>query len=155
MRAHNVWRLALLVTSLLTAGLFAVAACAEGEDMPSGPPLGLEPAPTLPPATQTVQLTSEQYWQFGVRTQKIAWASPIPGTTNHEVIPATGIVYDPTGASWIYVSVRPLVYLRTPVVIDHIDRGLAYVDDAPPKGVAVVIAGAAGIYALETASASP
>ena len=155
MNAHEVRRLALLGASLLAVGLFAAAACAEGDGMPSGPPPGVQPVPTPPAANQVVQLTSEQYWQFGVRTEHIHWASPAPGVTNHEVIPTTGVVYDSAGASWIYVSVRPLVYLRTPVVVDHVAQGLAYVDDAPPKGVSVVVAGAAGIYGLEKASASP
>jgi hypothetical protein len=153
MTAHGVRRLALLVLALLVTGLFATVSCAEGDDMHENQ--DTQPVPTLPGGNKFVLLTAEQERQFGVRSQSIDWASPTPHVTNHEVIPTAGVIIDPSGASWIYIRIRPLTYLRTPVVIDHVDQGVAYVDDAPAKGVTVVIAGAAGIYSVETASVSP
>lgn len=66
------------------------------------------------------------------------------------VIPYSSVMYDEHGNNFTYITVEPLVFSRSDIVVDYIDGESAYLTDGPAVGTAVVIVGAAEIYGVET-----
>lgn len=75
---------------------------------------------------------------------------PLSGSgTNRLVVPYASVIYGPTGVTWTYTSVEPLVFVRQVITIDYIDGDLAVLLDGPPVGTDVVTVGAAELYGAE------
>jgi hypothetical protein len=72
------------------------------------------------------------------------------GRTTRKVIPYSAVIYDVKGATWTYANPEPLVFVRQPISVDYIQRGLAYLSEGPAEGTAVVTGGAAELYGTET-----
>ena len=68
------------------------------------------------------------------------------GTT---VIPYAALVYDPSGATWVYTSPDPLTYVRTSVTVASIAGKEAHLSRGPPPGTEVVTVGTAELYGTE------
>ena len=67
------------------------------------------------------------------------------------VMPYGALIYDLYGDTWTYVNPEPRVYVREPVVIDHIrDDGVVVLHDGPDVGTKVVSVAAAELYGAET-----
>jgi hypothetical protein len=81
--------------------------------------------------------------RLGVATAEVA------GSGSSLTIPYAAIVYDATGATWTYVSSKPLVYVREPVTVKEIDGDVAHISAGPPTGTQVVTTGAAELYGAE------
>lgn len=68
---------------------------------------------------------------------------------NRLAVPYASVIYGPTGATWTYTSVEPLVFVRHSITIDYIDGDVAVLLDGPPVGTKVVTVGAAELYGAE------
>ena len=66
-----------------------------------------------------------------------------------KVIPYSAVLYDATGAAWVYTNPEPLVYVRHGMTIDRIEGDLAILTDGPDAGVKVVTQGASLLYGTE------
>lgn len=64
-------------------------------------------------------------------------------------VPYSAILYDASGATWVYTNPEPLVYVRAEVVVDHVDHDLALIADGLTSGTQVVTVGAAELYGAE------
>jgi hypothetical protein len=69
--------------------------------------------------------------------------------TPRKIIPYASVVYDPSGATWIYTSPKPLTFIRQPIVVDYIEADLAILVEGPSAGTIVVTAGSAELYGEE------
>ena len=67
-----------------------------------------------------------------------------------DAIPFAAVLYDPEGNTWVYTSAEVLVFIRTPVAIDHIEGDQAFLSKALPAGSKVVTIGAEELYGSET-----
>jgi hypothetical protein len=67
-----------------------------------------------------------------------------------KVVPYAAVIYDLTGAAWVYTSPEALAYVRQPVVIDYVEGEMAVLSAGPSAGTQVVIVGAAELYGSET-----
>lgn len=65
-------------------------------------------------------------------------------------VPYSAILYDASGATWVYTNPEPLVYVRAEVVVDHVDHDLALIADGLTLGTHVVTVGAVELYGAET-----
>jgi hypothetical protein len=73
------------------------------------------------------------------------------------IVPHSAVVYDATGAAWVYVESAPLIFVRQAIAIDSIaatdarnDRqATVVISDGPPVGASVVVVGAAQLYSIE------
>jgi biotin carboxyl carrier protein len=75
---------------------------------------------------------------------------PLIGTGAHrQVIPYEAVLYDLSGASWVYTNPEPLVFLRAPIEIDYVEADLAILASGPPIGTAIVTTGSAELYGAE------
>ena len=90
-----------------------------------------------------ILLTAEAADRTGIRTTRVR------ASTGGTVVPYAALIYDPHGETWVYRSVKPLVYLRTPVEVERIEGAFAYLSDGPPKGTRIVSVGSAELYGTE------
>ncbi len=80
-------------------------------------------------------------------------AVPAGSTTRKRVVPYASVLYDTNNTAWVYTSPEPLVFVRHPIVIDHIQGDRAVLSDGPPAGTPVVTAGAAALFGTELGAA--
>ena len=66
------------------------------------------------------------------------------------VVPYSAIIYDASGDSWVYVSPKPLEFVRQHVTIEDINQGMAVLSDGPQEGIEVVTVGAAELSGVES-----
>ncbi|HEY6073692.1 MAG TPA: HlyD family efflux transporter periplasmic adaptor subunit [Anaerolineales bacterium] len=69
---------------------------------------------------------------------------------SHLMIPYSAIIYDTTGNTWVYTASGAQTFMRTPVSVDYIEGGQAFLQAGPPAGSMVVTSGAEELYGSET-----
>lgn len=89
-------------------------------------------------------------FQRVILTEKAAQRLDIQTTpANGSVIPYAAVLYGLNGETWTYTNPEPLVFVREPIVIDHIEGDSAFLSEGPDTGTAVVIIGVAELYGAE------
>jgi hypothetical protein len=86
--------------------------------------------------------------RLGVQTTPVA-AGPA-GQASRTSVPYSAIVYDAAGATWMYTSPNPLVFVRHEVVVDRVTADQAFLSAGPAIGTPVVTVGAAELWGIET-----
>jgi 3D (Asp-Asp-Asp) domain-containing protein len=86
-----------------------------------------------------VTLTADAAKRLGIRT------AAVDGT----VIPYGAVLYDPEGHTFTYTSPERLVFVRSPISVDHIDHGQAFLSRGPRSGTAVVTVGSQELFGTE------
>ena len=66
-----------------------------------------------------------------------------------KVVPYDAVLYDATGATWVYTSPEALVFVRQRITIDYIEGGVAVLSEGPAVGVKVVTVGASLLLGTE------
>lgn len=64
-------------------------------------------------------------------------------------IPYGAIIYDLNGNTWTYTSPEANVFVRQSITVDRIEGNSVYLSDGPELGTAVVVVGAAELYATD------
>jgi hypothetical protein len=67
-----------------------------------------------------------------------------------KTVPYSAVVYDPSGAGWVYLNPEPKTFIRHPVTIAAVQSDRAYLSEGPPIGSAIVNVGAMMLYGAET-----
>lgn len=65
------------------------------------------------------------------------------------VVPSAAVIIDPAGVYWVYTNPQPLVYVREEIRPVHEEGHLAFFDEGPPLGMAVVTTGVPELYGAE------
>ncbi len=65
-------------------------------------------------------------------------------------IPASAVVYDPSGKTYAFVAVGPLTFTEVPVMVNYISGNSAYLRTGPRAGAKVVSTGAEELYGVQT-----
>ena len=94
-----------------------------------------------------ITLTPETARRIALRTGSVMVASSDPSLTE---IPYSAVLYSPNGKTWAYVSVRPLTFVRQPIVVDHIDGDVAFLSHGPPVGTRIATVGVVELFGTET-----
>lgn len=68
----------------------------------------------------------------------------------HKVIPYSAVFYDAQGNTWAYTNPEPLVFVRQPVDVEHIEGDVAVLREGSPISGEVVTAGAAELWGVES-----
>jgi hypothetical protein len=101
------------------------------------------PPPPAPPVKTTVI-------RHGVRVHVTA-APPAPPTGGPTVIvPYSAVIYDPSGATFVFTSISALDYTEVPISVDYIAGGSAYLFKGPRAGAQVVTVGAEELFGVQT-----
>lgn len=126
----------LIIVVLVIAGL--LSACApKAEKVEKIEPFQLEVIEGSD--FQRVILTEKAAQRLDIQT------TPVSGN----VIPYAAVLYGLHGETWTYTNPEPLVFVREPIVIDHIEGDSAFLSEGPDTGTAVVIIGVAELYGAE------
>jgi len=67
-----------------------------------------------------------------------------------DAIPYAAVLYDMEGNTWVYTNPEPLIFVRSPVTVDHIEGDQAFLVKGLPSGMTVVTIGAEELYGSET-----
>ena len=87
-----------------------------------------------------VILTEKAAERIGIETV------PASGTE----VPYAAVIYDIEGNTWIYTSPEPLIFIREPIVIDHIEGDTAVLAESLASDFSVVTVGVAELWGTET-----
>ena len=133
---------------LLAAGLaFVVAGSLQGcQEVEESSSAGYEPAKLRPVGKgdlKRVTFTAEGARRIGLRTALVRRSG------GRAVVPYSALLYDGTGAAFVYTSPAARTFLRRNVVVDRIEGERVLLSDGPPTGTAVVTVGAAQVYGAE------
>jgi hypothetical protein len=93
-------------------------------------------------------LTAKAAERLGIQTAPIR-EQKVAGK-QRKVIPYGALLYDSKGDTHVYVTPRPLTYIREPVTVDYIGAGSVVLTAGPAAGTRVVSVGAAELYGTET-----
>ena len=131
-----------LVPVVVLAGTILLASCAPVE------PTVHEPIPAVEitdgadeSAPKTLTLTPDAVRRLEVQTVVVE---------DPTAIPYTGVLYDKTGAPWVYSSPQERTYMRVPVTIEKVVGDTAELSAGPGVGTVVVTRAAIKLYGAET-----
>jgi hypothetical protein len=68
----------------------------------------------------------------------------------HKVIPYSAVFYDAQGNTWAYTNQEPLVFVRQPIDVEHIEGDVAVLKEGSTVSGEVVTAGAAELWGVES-----
>ncbi len=132
-----------LASVLAVAAIAATAGCTEVEE---AAPHVHQPAHLEPIDGSEVQKVS--FDQRAAEQVSLETAS-VQRRGNLTVVPYAALIYDGSGASWVYTSPEPLTYVRAAVDVARIVDDRVLLHDGPPIGALVVTTGAAEVYGAE------
>jgi len=141
MRArHRLLALALIVG----AAAMSLAACTEVEESESTySPTSVKPIEGRDDDAQEVTFNAEAARRADVDLDRVRAAG------RHTSIPYAALIYAEDGDTYTYVSPKPLVYRREPIVVDRIAGERVVLRRGPPVGTTIVTTGAAEVYSAE------
>jgi hypothetical protein len=132
---------AALITGSLT---LALSACTEVQSSESTySPTSVKPVKGRDDAQQ-VTFTAQAAQRAGLRTATVRASGR--GRTS---VPYASLIYDDTGRTYAFVSLKPLVFLRERLDVDHVSGDRVVLRHGPPTGTRVVTTGAAEVYSAE------
>jgi hypothetical protein len=139
MQRTRVWHSVIV----MAAASLLLAACGQGVTAPtsSPKPATLEKIPNS--SLARVILTEEGARRIDLRTEPVRLQDGSPAA------PYAAVVYDKSGATWVYTAPAPLTFVRYSVSVDAIKGDVALFKDGPPPGTPVVTVGVAELYGVE------
>lgn len=142
MKNINRWFiLVLIVTSL------QLSACApKATKVEFVPPSVLEPIEGSD--IQRVILTEKAAERIDIQTSPVR-DEQVNGS-ERKVVPYAAVIYDLSGATWVYTNPAPLSFVRESITIDFIEGDRAVLVNGPSSGTEVVTVGVAELYGAET-----
>ena len=142
MKNINRWFiLVLIVTSL------QLSACApKATKVEFVPPSVLEPIEGSD--IQRVILTEKAAERIDIQTSPVR-DEQVNGS-ERKVVPYAAVIYDLSGATWVYTNPAPLAFVRESITIDFIEGDRAVLVNGPSSGTKVVTVGVAELYGAET-----
>ena len=91
-----------------------------------------------------VELTPDAAKRLDIRTAAVA------ANGAGKVVPYSAVFYSPNGDAWVYVSPKPLAFVREKVVIDSIEGNRAFLSTGPATGTKVATVGVAELFGAES-----
>lgn len=67
------------------------------------------------------------------------------------VVPASAVLYEPNGTTWVYTNPAPQVFVREQLQVEFMGGGRAVLKSGPPVGTRIVTVGAFELYGAESA----
>ena len=86
--------------------------------------------------------------RLGITTKPVTTATR-PGTKVTLSVPYSAIIYDKHGDTWVYTSLKQLVFIRQNVTVETIERDLALLSKGPKVGTNVATVGVSELYGSE------
>ena len=142
--------------SLLTIMVVVLGGCAESKAaVKKVSPARVEPIEGT--NRKRIVLVPKAAERLALRTVRVREATPdemagvVPADqSSRTAIHLDAVLYDKTGAAFTYVNPKGFDYHREPITIAGIKNKVAVLAAGPPTGTAVVTAGAAELYGVDT-----
>lgn len=98
-----------------------------------------------------VTLSEKAMERIGVKTAPIqeGKVEGVENATPRPFVPYSAIMYVPNGDAFVYTSPSPRAFVRHPVDVDYIERGVAVLKSGPKPGTEIVTVGAAELFGAE------
>jgi hypothetical protein len=93
---------------------------------------------------QQVTFTAQAAQRVGLQTATVRASGR--GRTS---VPYASLIYDDVGRTYAFVSLKPLVFERERLDVDHVSGDRVVLRHGPPTGTRVVTTGAAEVYSAE------
>ena len=146
MKHKNQW----MVVIVILIACLQLAACsphpAEEAVTDGGGPATVEHLEGAEPTRIT--LTEDAAKRLDIQVVEVRTAQV--GSKQGMMIPYAAILYDVDGNTWAYTNPEPLVFVRSPIVVDYIDGDQVYLSKGPSAGSAVVTTGATELFGSES-----
>lgn len=162
----------LWIIASLSALALALTGCEHPQEVSEKPPATVVPIPgsdlnevvlsqeaydrvgiELVSLKEAVKTTSQATIPSASATVTAAVTSTTPQTSpsaiNIKEVPYSAIIYGLHGETWVYTQIKPLTFVRTPVVIERIEGNIAMLSSGPTVDTQVVSVGASQLYGSE------
>ena len=96
-----------------------------------------------------VTMTEKAAERLALKTDEVREQKVSRSTGARKVVPHSSVIYDPTGATWVYTSPKPHTFVKHRVDIEYVEGDLAVLNDGPPTGTVVVSTAAAEVYGAD------
>jgi hypothetical protein len=121
-----------------------LAACTQVEEFESTySPTTVKPVKGTDDDIQQVAFTADAARRADIKTATVA------ASGRRTSIPYAALIYNEEGATYTYVSPKPLVFVREPIDVARIAGDRVVLRDGPPVGTTVVTTGAPEVYSAE------
>lgn len=133
-----------ILVAAVVAGLAVVALAVRAggssteESAAESEPAAIEPIKGSD--VKQVTLSADAARRLGIETARVSAG---------EVIPAAAVLYDASGTTFTYISPERLVFMRSPITVDRIERDRAFLSKGPPAGTTVVTVGSQELFGAE------
>ena len=134
----------------LVAMALPLAACAAAPAEAAPPDTAVTVVPVDGSDVSTVVLSDQSAKRLGIETAPIG-----AGDAGETIVPYASVLYDETGATWVFTNPEGLEYVRAPIVVDTIVADDVSLKDGPPVGTRVVTVGVAELYGAELGVGDP
>ena len=140
--------LGLMVAALPLAGCQQAGEASAGEDEANNPATIVKIEGT---EISRLTLTPKAAERLDIKTTAVVEAQKERAgkTSLRKVVPYAAVLYDATGATWVYTNPEPLVFVRQQITVDYIEGDVAVLSDGPATGVKVVTLGASLLLGTE------
>jgi multidrug efflux pump subunit AcrA (membrane-fusion protein) len=81
--------------------------------------------------------------------EKVSVRVPLQGETESSVVPASAVLYDIHGGTWVYENTAPQTFTRRRIEVRLVSDGDAILARGPAPGAKIVTAGAAELFGVE------
>ena len=137
---HKLWMpVALVGVALLVAGCGGEGG--SGEASETGPAIVTELQGT---DLSRIELTAQAAERLDIHT------AGVERDGARKIVPYSAVLYSPTGETWVYVSPKPLTFVRQRIVVDRIDGQRAVLRTGPAAGAKVATVGVAELFGAES-----
>jgi hypothetical protein len=96
-----------------------------------------------------VELTRTAVARVGLETEPVTAAPASAGRGPETIVPYAALIYDPSGATWVYTTVGPRAFQRHAITVARVVDDDVILSAGPPVGTKVVTVGAAEVYGSE------
>lgn len=119
---------------------------------PMRPAMPVSAPPLANPQTYTVDLiyVLHDSGEEAIPGRRVGVLTPVGRSKDSPTLPASAVVFDALGGSWVYEQTAPLTYARKRVTVDYIAGGNAVISGGPAVGANIVTVGAQAMFGAET-----
>jgi hypothetical protein len=91
-----------------------------------------------------VTLTERAMTRLGVKIEPVR-----PAPKSAGIVSFSAILYDASGAAWVYTSPAPRTFVRAPIVVDRVEGNVASLKSGPKVGTQVASIAVQELYGAE------
>jgi hypothetical protein len=136
----------LLAVVVMAICALALSGCGDSPGEEGGDDAQAKVEPLGDTGVSSVTLTEDAAKRLGIQTAIVR-----RGAARRTVVPYGAVLYDAGGATFMYTSPKPRVFVRAPITVLRIDGADAVLSRGPPVGTAVVTVGSQELYGSEYA----